>query len=236
MSGRLWVGDPAVLPAGRWTFSNPYIWVVPGDDPLGTPGQAHTGQNNYVWALVANEDREHDADAAFVDFYFESFSTALSRFAITLIGSSRVDLPRITKDNVLCVIPFRPAAAGHGCLICVVRSVVDQLPPNWDVGLRGEWLSQVGQRNIGVIGGAPASPKVTPFEVSATWADATRVSVEITSPEMTEAEITQILWSSGLPPALARTEGVARVGTLANAGSGGGMVANPKSRFGHSAG
>jgi hypothetical protein len=212
VSGKLWIGDPAVLGHQRWNFRNPYIWIVPGDDPHGQPGQAFAKKTNYIWVLVANEDFETDADGALVDFYFQSFSTELGGLTLKFVGTSRIDLPRRSKDSVLCVVPFRPAHAGHGCLVCVIRHSIDPLPERWDVGLRGQWLSQVGQRNIEVIDTEAERLTATPFEVSASFSEKPRITLHIDRPDLAEAELSQLLWSSGLPGTLIRTNDAARVG------------------------
>ncbi|MGJ4898633.1 hypothetical protein ACQR2B_27980 [Bradyrhizobium oligotrophicum] len=211
MSGKLWIGDGSSN-EGLPNFRNPYIWVVPGDDPYGSPGQAQAKKTNYVWARVSNTDTQGDADGAFVDFYFQTFSVALGKRTIKLIGTSQVDLPHQSDDNVLCVVPFVPAAGGHGCLVCVIRHVLDPLPAGWDIALRSKWLSQVGQRNIEVIDDAPGNIRVIPFEAAAPYADSDRIMLEITRPNIRDGEIRQLLWSSGLSWSLGRTEGVARVG------------------------
>lgn len=212
MSGKLWIGDASSSNEGLPNFRNPYIWVVPGDDPYGSPGQAHAKKANYLWARVSNTDAEADAAGAFVDFYFQTFSVALSKLTIKLIGTSQIDLPRQSEDNVLCVVPFVPTAGGHGCLVCVIRHFLDPLPAGWDIALRSKWLSQVGQRNIDVIDDAPGTVRVTPFEAAAPYADSDRVMLEINRPNIRDAELRQLLWSSGLSGSLTRAEGVARVG------------------------
>jgi hypothetical protein len=214
MPGRhsLWVGDPAVLPVGQFNCRNPFIWVVPGDDPLGKPGQAVASKTNYIWARAFNTDQERDANGALVDFYFQSFSVALSRITLKPIGTSRVDLMHASNDDVLCVTPFVPAAPGHGCLVCVIRHMLDPLPDNWDLSLRYvQWHSQVGQCNIEVISSAPGSVRITPIQVGAFDPAQTQLNISVRRAELREQEARQLLWSNGVDQ-IPESPNLARVG------------------------
>jgi hypothetical protein len=159
-----------------------------------------------------NTDRERDANGALVDFYFRSFSAALSKVTLKPLGTSRVDLMRASSDDVLCVAPFVPASPGHGCLVCVIRHPIDPLPDKWDLSLQYvQWHSQVGQCNIEVIGSAVGAVRITPIQIAGFDAGQTQLNLSTRRAELREDEARQILWSNGIAE-IPQSPNIARVG------------------------
>src|SRR5918999_1722995 len=93
-------GDP-------YWWNSEDIWVVPGDDPTGAPGQPRAGQPAYLWALVRNEGR-NDVVGARVDFFWSNPALGVLRSNSTLVGSGYVDLPAGESAEVLCVVAWTP--------------------------------------------------------------------------------------------------------------------------------
>lgn len=151
MSGRIWVGQPRENLKFR-NYFNPFIWIVPGGDPYGDPGNAEVGHISYVWTRILNTS-EYTAERIAVEFFYCRFSMNPSKRTAQLIGRSYVDLIPGAEEDVLCLSPFIPKYAGpDGCIIVVAKHSIDPLPSDTD----DYWfwygaLSQVGQRNITVV-------------------------------------------------------------------------------------
>jgi hypothetical protein len=140
-------GDP-------WWLS-PDIWVVPGDDPTGPPGQPVDGQSAYLWARVHNRGNENVSNAT-VHFYWANPATAVDRTTATLVGSSFVTLPAGASQEVLCLTPWIPSFVndGHECVLAeAFESTLDPLPPGVDFNVPTD--RHVAQLNLAVIEVAP---------------------------------------------------------------------------------
>jgi hypothetical protein len=77
-------GDP-------WWMS-PDIWVVPGDDPNGAPGQPIAGRDNYLWGRVRNTGATA-ASGIRVEFFWSNPATGVLRSNSTLVGYGYADVP-----------------------------------------------------------------------------------------------------------------------------------------------
>jgi hypothetical protein len=138
---------------GEPWYLSPDIWVVPGDDPDGAPGQPSAGQPAFVWARVYNQGST-PVDDGRVTFYWAVPTSAISRQSAHLVGTSGVALAAGEAKEVLCLSQWTPQMlnGGHLCLMVEVSSPGDPLPPHMSttpfdpVGDR-----HVAQRNVTVI-------------------------------------------------------------------------------------
>jgi hypothetical protein len=115
-------GDP-------WYFS-PDIWVVPGNDPNGSPGVPTAGQSAYVWARIHNRGTDAVDDIP-IQFWWGDPSTAITPNTATPIGTSYVTLLPGETAEVLCLTPWRVSWAngGHECLIVEAYAAADPAFP-----------------------------------------------------------------------------------------------------------
>lgn len=153
-------GDP-------YWWNSPDIWVVPGSDPNGAPGQPVAGEPAFVWGRVKNTGEQPVAGAA-VHFYWSNPATGVLRSNSTHIGSAFVDLvPGETKE-VLCVIPWLPVVVndGHECLVAEVSHSADPLPSPLPDAFNPPAYRQVAQKNLTVLA-MKKSMKVLPVQLSA---------------------------------------------------------------------
>lgn len=151
-------------PAPYW-WESPAIWVVPGQDPLGAPGQPVAGQPAYLWALVRNSG-DVDVSGARVDFWWSNPATGVTRTLSTRIGSAFVNLAAGAAGDVLCLVPWTPTIVndGHECLVAEVVSAADPLPaPPPDV-FNPPAYRQIAQRNLTVL---QAAAVVLPVQIAA---------------------------------------------------------------------
>lgn len=111
-----------------WWLS-PDIWVVPGNDPNGSPGAPIAGVSNFLWARVANTGNV-GVSGARVDFYWANPAAAVVVGVATLIGSAYVDLAPGATQDALCLVPWRPVIVngGHECVLAVVHGAGDTKP------------------------------------------------------------------------------------------------------------
>lgn len=138
-------GDP-------YWWNSPDIWVVPGNDPNGSPGQPIAGEPAFLWGRVHNKG-DNTASGTRVNFYWSNPATGILRSNSTLVGSAFVDLnPRDTKD-VLCVIPWIPEIVndGHECLIAEVIHPGDPLPSPLPNEFDPFNYNQIAQKNLTVL-------------------------------------------------------------------------------------
>jgi len=125
------MGVQLVVRDGSPWWMSPDIWVVPGSDPTGPPGQPVVGQRAFVWTRVQNVGSTRVTDAS-VRCWWADPSTMITRASAHRIGTSAVALePEETKE-VLCLSPWTPTSAngGHQCLIAEAFSPADPLPPH----------------------------------------------------------------------------------------------------------
>lgn len=138
-------GDP-------YWWNSPDIWVVPGNDANGTPGQPIAGEPAFLWGRVHNTG-DQPATGARVDFYWSNPATGVLRSNSTLVGSAFVDLnPGETKE-VLCVIPWIPEIVneGHECVIAEVVHPSDPLPSPPPDEFDPPTYHQIAQKNLTVL-------------------------------------------------------------------------------------
>jgi len=133
-------------------WNSPDLWVVPGGDPNGVPGQPVSGEMAYVWAKVHNRGKD-SADDAKVNFYWSNPATGVLRSNSTLIGYSFVSLNAGETKDVLCVTPWIPVVVnnGHECLVAEVIHPADPLPAPVTDEFAPQLHRQVAQKNLNVI-------------------------------------------------------------------------------------
>jgi hypothetical protein len=127
------------------------LWVVPGDDPNGSPGQPIAGQAAYLWGRVHNNGTT-PANGAKVNFYWSNPAAGVFRSNSTLIGSSFVDLAPGETQEVLCLTPWMPTIVndGHECIVAEIIHSDDPLPPLPDAFDPPTYL-HIAQRNLSVL-------------------------------------------------------------------------------------
>lgn len=149
-------GDP-------WWYLSPDIWVVPGDDPLGSVGTPIAGMPAFVWAHLTNH-------AAFaipnvrVDFYWAVPTPQILRPANS-IGSAFADLARAgdpgSEADVLCLTPWPVTMvnSGHECLIAEAVYPGSSVPGSlayFDAG-----YPEIAQKNLTVLAASMAALPLT---------------------------------------------------------------------------
>lgn len=139
----------------NWWLSTD-IWVVPGNDPNGSPGTPIVGQTAFVWAHVANNGNS-PAMGARVDFWWADPSGQILRSTANLIGSAFVDLAPGASEDVLCLVPWNVMLVngGHECVIAAAS--LAGAPPPPDAFDPPNHLD-VAQRNISVALASMAAP------------------------------------------------------------------------------
>jgi hypothetical protein len=175
----------------------PDIWVVPGTNPLATPGPPLAGQPNYVWARIRH--REGIAvSGARVNFYVSPPHTYPRPSTAKSIGAAYVNTAQGEVREVLCLTTWTPPLLvdGHCCLIATVSHASAPLlyPGADDFHVRND--PQVAQRNVDpvllpdpagpipyvslpiFVGGRPSDSPGAPVEVEAS-ADETPLSEEL---------------------------------------------------------
>lgn len=165
-------GDP------HW-WNSPDIWVVPGLDPNGAPGQPVAGQPAFVWGRVRNAG-EQAVSGATVNFYWSNPAAGVLRSNSTPIGSSFVDLVPGESKEVLCVIPWIPVIVndGHECLVAEVIHSADPLPVPLPDAFNPPAYRQVAQKNLTVLA-MKKSARVIPIQVAASPRIARSVTVTV---------------------------------------------------------
>lgn len=133
-----------------WNSSD--IWVVPGNDPSGSPGQPIAGQAAYLWGRVHNNGSTA-ANSARVNFYWSNPAVGVLRSNSTLIGSSFVDLDPGETQEVLCLTPWIPTIVndGHECVVAEVIHAADPLPLPLPDAFEPPAYLQIAQRNLSVL-------------------------------------------------------------------------------------
>jgi hypothetical protein len=135
----------------QW-WNSASIWVVPGEDPNGTPGSPVAGQPAYLWARVENQG-DQGASGARVEFYWSNPATGVLRSNSTLVGSSFVDLAAGDVKDVLCIVPWIPVVVndGHECVVAQVIHPADPLPSPLPDAFDPPSNHQVAQKNLTVL-------------------------------------------------------------------------------------
>jgi hypothetical protein len=138
-------GDP-------FWWNSPDIWVVPGNDPNGMPGQPIEGESAFLWVKIQNAG-ELPIRGAQVNFYWSNPAVFVLRSNSTLIGSSFVDFNSAESKEVLCVIPWIPVIVndGHECII------VEVIHPSITIDSTNEFdppnpkYHNIAQKNLSVL-------------------------------------------------------------------------------------
>lgn len=104
------------------------IWVVPGADPGGSPGQATEGVPAHVWARVTNNGSTTATDAV-VNFLWANPNVGFDRTTANLIGDTTVTLAPGQTLDVLCPNTWLPSFVnnGHVCLLAETYHAQDPL-------------------------------------------------------------------------------------------------------------
>lgn len=138
-------GDP-------YWWNSPDIWVVPGSDPNGPPGQPVAGEPAFLWGRVRNTG-DQTASGARVNFYWSNPATGVLRSNSTLVGSAFVDLNPGDIKEVLCIIPWIPEIVnnGHECVIAEVIHPSDPLPSPLPDEFDPPNYHQIAQKNLNVL-------------------------------------------------------------------------------------
>ena len=132
-----------------WWLS-PNVWVVPGNNPEGSPGTPIAGQSAFMWARVANNGRSSVSNAA-VRFYWANPSAGFNRNSAHLVGTSFVNLAPGETADVLCLMPWVPEYVneGHECILAeAYHETLDPLPST--LGFNVPTDRHVAQRNLSV--------------------------------------------------------------------------------------
>ncbi|MFQ3221352.1 MAG: hypothetical protein ACI8R9_002861 [Paraglaciecola sp.] len=148
-----------------WNSSD--VWVVPGNDPSGSPGQPIAGQTAYLWGRVHNNGSTF-ANSAQVNFYWSNPATGVLRSNSTFIGASFVDLDPGETQEVLCLTPWMPTIVndGHECIVAEVIHVADPLPSPLPDAFDPPAYLQIAQRNLSVLS-MKTSMMILPIELAA---------------------------------------------------------------------
>ena len=136
-------GDP-------WWLS-PDIWVVPGNDPLGSPGTPVVGMPAYMWARVRNNGETAVTNAE-VRFYWADPSTGFDRTTANQVGSAFVTLGPGEQTEVLLLVPWVPEFVnnGHECILAeAFHAFADPLPASPAFNVPTD--RHVAQRNLTVV-------------------------------------------------------------------------------------
>jgi hypothetical protein len=144
----------------QWWLS-PDIWVVPGSDPNGPPGNPVAGQPAYLWAHVANTG-DVAATGTRIDFYWANPAMQIVVGAATQIGSAYADVPPGGSQDVLCLVPWMPSIVngGHECVLAAAHNpaeltpLPDPLPNGFDFNPPA--YDEIAQRNLSVAAAAMA--------------------------------------------------------------------------------
>lgn len=142
----------------QWWLS-PDIWVVPGSDPNGPPGNPIAGQPAYLWAHVANTG-DVAASGTRVDFYWANPAMQIVVGSATQIGSAYADVPAGGSQDVLCLVPWTPSIVngGHECVLAAAHNPAEQTPlpdplPN-GFDFNPPAYDEIAQRNLSVVAAA----------------------------------------------------------------------------------
>jgi len=187
---------------GETWWASPDIWIVPGDDPNGTPGQPVAGQTNYVWANVHNNGTT-DINGIRVNFYWSNPATGVLRSTSTLIGSGYVDLREGETKQVLCISPWVPIVVngGHECLVAEALTNLDPLPTPLSDEFDPKRYHQIAQKNVQVISfSSSMASMIIPIQISATPRKRKSVKISIQKGKLSEKEQIKLFNQLGINP------------------------------------
>lgn len=203
-------GDP-------WWMS-PDIWVVPGEDPTGPPGQPIAGQDNYLWSRVRNTGST-PATGARVEFFWSNPATGVLRSNSTLVGYGYADIPSGGSTDVLCITPWVPVVVndGHECVVAQVLHINDPLPVPLPDAFDPPGHRQVAQRNLTVLVLSAAQARTLVLQVAMPLRSRSRDTTLRIKRDGTKLS-TVLLRQLGLPPRLRPAELLEGAGFVAAAG------------------
>ncbi len=150
---------------GQPWWLSPDVWIVPGDDPEGPPGQPVAGAPAYLWARVHN-DGEYEVRDAVVRFYWANPAVGFDRTTANLVGSAFVSLPPKQNSAVLCLAPWSVTAIndGHVCVLAeAFHPTLDPLPASPAFNVTSD--PHVAQRNLNIVQAADVAPVFVSFEI-----------------------------------------------------------------------
>lgn len=178
-----------------WWLSHD-LWVVPGSDPNGAPGQPVAGQPAFLWARVHNKG-EQSVSGARVNYYWSNPAAGVLRSNSTPVGSAFVDLNPQESKEVLCIIPWIPVIVndGHECIVAEVIHASDPFPTPLPDPFNPPVYRQVAQRNLSVLAINRRMIQIVPIQVAAPDRRAQRLHVAI---EMGRALNDRLLAQMGL--------------------------------------
>jgi len=133
-----------------WWLST-WVWTVPGNNPLGTPGAPIVGTTCFMWARVRNNGST-PVDNAIVRFYWANPSVGFDRNTANFIGNANVSLNAGETKEVLCLTPWVPVYVnqGHECVLAeVFHPTLDPLPMSPAFNVPTD--RHVAQRNLNVV-------------------------------------------------------------------------------------
>jgi hypothetical protein len=150
-----------------WWLS-PDIWVVPGNDPNGAPGQPTAGEPAFLWARVHNKG-EQSATGSRVNYYWSNPAAGVLRSNSTAVGFAFVDLDAGETKDVLCIIPWVPVVVndGHECVVAEVIHTSDPLPSPLPDPFDPPTYRQVAQKNLTVLVMKKRMARILPIQISA---------------------------------------------------------------------
>jgi hypothetical protein len=135
----------------QYWWLSPDIWVVPGSDPAGSPGQPIAGEPAFLWARVHNTGDTAVSNAT-VRFYAANPAVGFDRSTATLVGTAFVTLTAGQSNDVLCLAPWVPTFINDGH-ICVLAEAfhpnLDPLPAAQAFDVPND--RHVAQRNLTVL-------------------------------------------------------------------------------------
>ena len=178
-----------------WWLSHD-LWVVPGSDPNGAPGQPVAGEPAFLWARVHNKG-EQAVSGARVNYYWSNPAAGVLRSNSTSVGSAFVDLNPGEAKEVLCIIPWIPVIVndGHECIVAEVIHSSDPLPSPLPDSFDPPAHRQVAQKNLSVLAMRARMIRIMPIQVAAPLRRAQRLRVAI---EMGRALDERLLAQVGL--------------------------------------
>jgi hypothetical protein len=191
-------GDP-------WWMS-PDIWVVPGDDPNGAPGQPIAGRDNYLWGRVRNTGATA-ASGIRVEFFWSNPATGVLRSNSTLVGYGYADVPAGGgSTEVLCITPWVPVVVndGHECVVAQALHPGDPLPAPISDAFSAPTYRQVAQRNLTVVVLAAALVQTLVLQLALparARGGRTRVALKRGGQKLSRERLEQLGLPGGLRPA-----------------------------------
>jgi hypothetical protein len=126
------------------------IWVVPGPDPNGAPGQATEGEPAFVWARVANNGTT-TATNAVVNFLWANPNVGFDRTTAYPIGNTTVTLTPGQALDVLCPNTWLPSFVNDGHVCLLVETYHAQDPLTTGAAFEVPTDRHVAQLNLNVL-------------------------------------------------------------------------------------